>query len=130
VASKWLGRDMTTSAPKVLRRRRKHSTPTPDVEAAGHVTQEVGHERRQGDPQPRMSRRRSLLSRARSLRGVKSLSDLRIGSRRGEKSKGQSGSLYVERSEQAREGLQCVVIRMSSVNSASSAPLYVLTGAE
>ena len=133
MASKWLGRDTTTSAPNVLRRRRKHSTPTQGGEDIDHMTRAAGNEHEQSNLQsrmPRPGRRKSLLSRARSLRDVKSLSDLRIGSRKGEKSKGHRDSSHMERSSQAREGLQCAVIRMSSVNSASSAPLYFFAGAE
>jgi hypothetical protein len=124
MASKWLGRATTTDAPTVLRRRR-HSTPIPSIEE-DHVAQEAGREREQRSPQPRVSRpgrRNSLFSRARSLRGVKSLSDLKTATRKGAKSKVQRGSCHTERQDQAREG-QCAVVRMGSVNSAWSAPLY------
>jgi hypothetical protein len=119
MASKWLGRATTTDAPTVLRRRR-HSTPTPSIEEEDHLEQEAGRELEQRSPRPRMprpGRRKSLLSRARSLRGVKSLSDLKIATRRGDKSKGQGGALHAEREDQARDG-QCAVVRMGSVNSA------------
>ena len=127
MASKWLGRGTKDTRPNVLHRRR-HSTPPPVIEEADHVAQQAGYERRRSDPQsqmPRPSRRRSLLSRGRLLRPVKSLSDLRTATRAGDKSKDQAETL-----NRTRDGLQCAVVRMTSVNSASSAPLYFFEEAE
>lgn len=130
VASKWLARATASDTPNVLRRRRRHSTPTPIFEEANTMVQAA--EREQSDGQPRKSkfgRRKSLLSRARSLRGVKSLSDLKTIARRKE-SKVQRGSPLAERGGQAGGTIECAVVRMRSVNSATSAPLYFSGTAE
>ncbi|CAD0093761.1 unnamed protein product [Aureobasidium mustum] len=122
MASKWLARATASDAPNVLRRRR-HSTPTPILEEANTMVQAA--EREQSDGQPRKSRfgrRKSLLSRARSLRGVKSLSDLKTIGRRKEL-KGQRGSSSAERQTRTGGIIECAVVRMRSVNSATSAPL-------
>lgn len=130
MASKWLGRGTTTHAPKVLQRRR-HSTPVSIVEEADHVAQGVRNEQRESQAQmPRPGRRKSLLSRGRLLRPVKSLSDLVTANRKVDKSKDQQESLHVETPNRPRKGLLCTVVRMTSVNSASSAPLYFFGGAE
>lgn len=131
VASRLLARATTTNAPTVLCRRR-HSTPTPNViaEEASHVTQELEREQNHGQSQkPRASRRRSLLSRARSLRGVKSLSDLKAIARRMEL-QGQHGASIAERHDQTERKIKCEVVRMRSVNSATSAPLYLFRADE
>lgn len=129
VASKLLARAMTTDAPALLHRRR-HSTPTRIVEETNNVVQEA--EREQNDRQtrkPRPSRRKSLLSRARSLRGVKSLSDLKTIARRREL-KGQCGSSPVERQDQAGATIECALVTMRSVNSATVGPLCLFRAAE
>lgn len=131
MASELLARASTTDVPTVLRRRRR-STPTPNViaEEASHVVQ--GSECEQGHGQsrnPRSSRRKSLLSRARSLRSVKSLSDLKAIARRREH-KSQHGSSLAEGQDQAGRTIECEVVRMRSVNSAASAPLYLFRAAE
>lgn len=129
VASRLLARATTADAPIVLRRRR-HSTPTAIVEEASHMVQEFEREQSHGQSRkPRPSRRKSLLNRARSLRGVKSLSDLKAIARRREL-KGQHESPLAKRQGQARERIDCAVVRMRSVNSAASAPLYLLRAAE
>jgi hypothetical protein len=92
------------------------------LEEADQVAHEARHEE-QDDPQPRVSRpsrRKSLLSRARSLSRVKSLSDLR----RGERSKDQHECMHLGKQNQTREGLQCAVVRRESVSGAPCAPLY------
>ncbi|KAI4719698.1 hypothetical protein E4T48_04153 [Aureobasidium sp. EXF-10727] len=121
VASKLLGRcTTTTGAPTVLQSRR-HSTPIAIVEEESNAVQPDGHEITLTKP----SRRKSLLSRARSLRGVKSLSDLKLVARKRERGKGRREIL-----DQAGRTSECAVVRVRSVHSATSAPLYLFREAE
>lgn len=111
--------------------RRRHSTPISVVEEAIPVSQEASND--QNESQARISRpspSKSLLSRGRSLRMVKSLSDLRKASRKDIKSKDPPVSLHAETLNQTGDGLHYAVVGMTSVNSASSAPLYSFEGAE
>ncbi|KAI5193536.1 hypothetical protein E4T38_09913 [Aureobasidium subglaciale] len=132
VVSKFLAKASNTNAPAVLRRRR-HSTSTLVVERANALVQDDRHGEGQDAEQAQVakpSRRKSLLSRARSLRGVKSLSDLRVAARKGDKGKGQSGYPQTRRNGQVEGVFECAVVRMKSVHSATSAPLYFFRGAE
>ncbi|KAI4730060.1 hypothetical protein E4T49_02113 [Aureobasidium sp. EXF-10728] len=116
VASKLLGRYSTTTGTPTVLRRRRHSTPIAIVEEESNAVQPDGHETTLMKP----SRRKSLLSRARSLRGVKSLSDLKSVARTRERGKGRREIL----GQAGRVG-ECAVVRMRSVHSATSAPLYL-----
>lgn len=80
----------------------------------------------------RIGRRKSLLSRARSLRGVKSLSDLKaatVGAVRIDKDRRGQESSQTDGREQGAM-FECAVVRVKSVNSATSAPLYTFGGNE
>ncbi|KAI5237187.1 hypothetical protein E4T43_08104 [Aureobasidium subglaciale] len=135
VASKFLAKASNTNAPAVLRRRR-HSTSTLVVERTNVLVQDDRHGDGQDAGQARVAkpnRRKSLLSRARSLRGVKSLSDLRAVARKedkGDKGKNQSGCPQTQRCGQVEGVFECAVVTMKSVHIATSAPLYFFRGAE
>lgn len=129
VASRLLARALATDGSTVLRRRR-HSTPTPIEDQTSNLVQKAEREQNNGQSRKsRPSRRKSLLSRARSLRGAKSMSDLKTIARRREL-KGQRGSPPSEEQDQAGGRTECAVVRMRSINSARSAPLYFSRASE
>ncbi|KEQ63228.1 uncharacterized protein M437DRAFT_47690, partial [Aureobasidium melanogenum CBS 110374] len=124
VASRLLARALATDDGLTVLRRRRHSTPTPIEDQTSNLVQEAEREQNDGQSRnSRPSRRKSLLSRARSLRGAKSMSDLKTIARSREL-KGQRGSSPSEEQDQAGGRIECAVVRMRSINSARSAPLY------
>lgn len=129
-ASRFLTKAANTSVPTAMRRRR-FSTPVLAMEEV--QGRDCGNDTAEEQAtSARIGRRKSLLSRARSLRGVKSLSDLKaatVGAVRIDKDRRGQESSQTDGREQGAM-FECAVVRVKSVNSATSAPLYTFGGNE